>query len=473
MLSGKLSKKSTLNGTLSNTVLRGYSAYQVAVAEGFEGSEEEWINSLKGPKGDKGDTGLTGPQGPQGIPGPKGDKGEPGADGAQGPKGDKGDKGDIGATGPQGPKGDKGEPGQNGAQGIQGPKGDPGQDGAPGPQGPQGDKGADGKTPVRSVDYWTEEDKEEIINEVLAQGGTGGLSEAIIDVIELPQENINEDVFYRLLTGSLVYNGFVHNAYTCYCVDGLPSEGLSATNIDQTQGNVYFNIQDNELYGYVDDVLSYGLGVPKGWYPANVLLGALGLEYKGVIYDITESIEDSAFRFLLEYVTYQYKGQWISMKPIGWVGTGASAEVFNYFGNIASGNMSHAEGYNTVASGEISHAEGHRTNASGETSHAEGYQTNASGDRSHAEGYYTTASGRYQHVQGRCNIEDDSSVYAHIVGNGFVGKPSNAHTLDWYGNAEYQGDVIAYGCDSGQTPISLKALYDKVNALVDGNEVEF
>ena len=37
--------------------LRGHSAYQLAVDAGFAGTEEEWIESLKGDKGDKGDTG--------------------------------------------------------------------------------------------------------------------------------------------------------------------------------------------------------------------------------------------------------------------------------------------------------------------------------------------------------------------------------------------------------------------------------
>ena len=89
----------------------GDSAYQIALSTGFEGTEEEWIASLKGPKGDPGETG---PQGEQGIQGPKGD---------------------TGLTGPQG------------ETGIQGPKGDP---------------GTDGNTPVRGTDYWTEEDIAEI-----------------------------------------------------------------------------------------------------------------------------------------------------------------------------------------------------------------------------------------------------------------------------------------------------------------------
>ena len=54
----------------------GQSAYEVAVENGFVGTEEEWLEYLRqGPKGDKGDTGdtgATGPQGPQGVPGEDG-----------------------------------------------------------------------------------------------------------------------------------------------------------------------------------------------------------------------------------------------------------------------------------------------------------------------------------------------------------------------------------------------------------------
>jgi hypothetical protein len=105
-------------------------AYLVAVRNGFEGTEEEWLASLKGEKGEtgatgpkgeqgeKGDTGETGPQGPRGETGRQGEQGPQGETGSQGPKGDKGDKGDTGATGPQGPKGDKGDKGDAGEVNI-------------------------------------------------------------------------------------------------------------------------------------------------------------------------------------------------------------------------------------------------------------------------------------------------------------------------------------------------------------------
>lgn len=62
--------------------IKGKSAYEEAVSNGFQGTEEEWLESLKGPKGDKGDRGI---QGPQGLPG---ESGIQGIQGIQGPKGD-------------------------------------------------------------------------------------------------------------------------------------------------------------------------------------------------------------------------------------------------------------------------------------------------------------------------------------------------------------------------------------------------
>ena len=111
------------------------------------------------------------------------------------------------------------------------------------------------------------------------------------------------------------------------------------------------------------------------------------------------------------------------------------------FCSHATGGNSHAEGYNTVSSGNNSHAEGYESSASGGTSHAEGYKCSASKSYSHAEGYMTKASSVGQHVQGMCNIEDTANKYAHIVGNGTKTATSNAHTLDWEGNAWYAGQV--------------------------------
>lgn len=58
-LRGELADPDELNGTLDGKLIRGYSAYAIAVELGFEGTVEEWIASLKGEKGDRGNPGYT------------------------------------------------------------------------------------------------------------------------------------------------------------------------------------------------------------------------------------------------------------------------------------------------------------------------------------------------------------------------------------------------------------------------------
>ena len=148
-------------------------------------------------------------------------------------------------------------------------------------------------------------------------------------------------------------------------------------------------------------------------------------------------------------------------------------------GNTASGEGAHVEGSNVQATGNYSHGEGlngkaigvgsHKEGANGEASgnyshveglscktvsgasgaHAEGEATEAKGQYSHSEGWHTIANGRSNHAQGEYNVAnpDVSSSnprgkYAHIVGNGSSdGARSNAHTVDWNGNAWFAGDV--------------------------------
>lgn len=57
----------------------GFSAYDIAVKNGFIGTEQEWLESLKGQQG------IEGPQGPQGAQGPAGPQGP---QGEQGPAGE-------------------------------------------------------------------------------------------------------------------------------------------------------------------------------------------------------------------------------------------------------------------------------------------------------------------------------------------------------------------------------------------------
>ena len=104
---------------------------------------------------------LVGPQGPKGDIGPVGPAGADGKDGQQGPKGDKGDAftySDFTAEQLEALKGPKGDIGDTGPQGI---------------QGPQGEQGPAGYTPVRGTDYWTDADKQEIIDAVIASFTNG------------------------------------------------------------------------------------------------------------------------------------------------------------------------------------------------------------------------------------------------------------------------------------------------------------
>ena len=133
----------------------------------------------------------------------------------------------------------------------------------------------------------------------------------------------------------------------------------------------------------------------------------------------------------------------------------AQGSLIGKGGYISTGIFSFAEGFKTTASGNYSHAKGQNTEASGDETCAEGRLTVASGKTSHSEGTGTIANHLSQHVQGEYNIADNSTAaanargnYAHIVGNGTSSKKSNAHTLDWSGNAWFAGDVYV-GSTSG------------------------
>lgn len=139
-------------------------------------------------------------------------------------------------------------------------------------------------------------------------------------------------------------------------------------------------------------------------------------------------------------------------------GSGASASGQS---TKASGVAADAQGFTTIAGGERSSARGSRTYAGGFASSAEGVGNNvdintpgtagAFGYGSHVEGCMTVAKSDYQHAQGKYNIEDSSNTYAHIVGNGTSdSKRSNAHTVDWKGNAWYAGDVYVGGAGQGE-----------------------
>ena len=88
----------------------------------------------------------------------------------------------------------------------------------------------------------------------------------------------------------------------------------------------------------------------------------------------------------------------------------------------------------------------------------------AYGEYSHIEGLGTKANSDCQHVQGKYNIADTENKYAHIVGNGVNNggvddTRSNAHTIDWEGNAWFAGKIYAGGTgqdDEAAIEVALK-----------------
>ena len=131
------------NGANGEKGTDGKSAYQIAVEQGYQGSESDWLSSLKGDKGEKGNTGA---------------KGNPGQDGTDGKSAyaiavehgyeDSEEKWLLSLKGEKGDTGERGEKGNTGDRGLQGV---PGEKGEKGDAGVAGKDGTDGFSPIANV----------------------------------------------------------------------------------------------------------------------------------------------------------------------------------------------------------------------------------------------------------------------------------------------------------------------------------
>ena len=209
-----VTEETSPSASVGEDLPRGKSAYEVAVENGFSGTETEWLASLKGATGAPGANGKDGENGKTPYVGDNGNwyigaddsgkpsrgaKGEPGQDGVTPtfsiesvetgepgtdadvtmtgdapnhglkfviPRGDKGDTGAAGADGKTPYVGDngnwfvgsddtgkpsRGEKGEPGSPGARGEPGSPGARGEPGSPGAEGDKGDPGATPNLTV----------------------------------------------------------------------------------------------------------------------------------------------------------------------------------------------------------------------------------------------------------------------------------------------------------------------------------
>lgn len=133
----------------------------------------------------------------------------------------------------------------------------------------------------------------------------------------------------------------------------------------------------------------------------------------------------------------------IMLKGASNTASGTNASALGGY-NTASGDYSFTAGQSNKAIGRYSHTEGYMNEAHQNAAHAEGENTRALGYFSHSEGRGTIANATAQHAQGKYNVKDTENKYAHIVGNGKSDtERSNAHTLDWNGNAWFAESVEA------------------------------
>ena len=166
---------------------------------------------------------------------------------------------------------------------------------------------------------------------------------------------------------------------------------------------------------------------------------------------------------------------------VGKVGTGTNSVILNDTSNnkasasyslatgkgtTASGVYSEAHGCNTKAIGNYSYAHGDTSQATADYSYADGYNSIASGVCSYAQGESVLASSKNQHVFGIYNIEDKSSKYQFIVGNGNSTARSNSFTIDYNGNAWFAGNVTT---GSGKAQLATVAYVDSVAGSGSGS----
>lgn len=107
-ITGLVTALEEIEGTAGLPGEDGASAYEIAVANGFAGTEGQWLASLVGPQGAPGLPGQDGADGANGVDGHTPVKGVDYFDGEQGPPGEPGTDGAPGAPGADGQDGSDG-----------------------------------------------------------------------------------------------------------------------------------------------------------------------------------------------------------------------------------------------------------------------------------------------------------------------------------------------------------------------------
>lgn len=95
-----------------------------------------------------------------------------------------------------------------------------------GPKGDKGDQGKDGYTPVKGVDYYTNAEKQALIDEVRGAVSSGGLNRVIVET--LPTENIDDQTIYMILK----VEAFLNDYYDEYMYINNAWELIGSTRAD-------------------------------------------------------------------------------------------------------------------------------------------------------------------------------------------------------------------------------------------------
>lgn len=231
----------------------GKSAYEIAVENGFKGTEKQWLESLKGANGVDGkdfkyeDFTPEQLEALKGAQGPKGDKGD---QGIQGPQGEKGEQGE------RGPQGEQGIAGPQGAQGIQGPIGPQGERGLQGEVGPQGPAGPKGETGLPGKDGSF--DPTVLFNELLTNSKDviGAINELYRLIKNEPVEPSKNLIYYGYIPYSVT--GVLNNGYSDITLDMLKhSDSHIKTSAEKVEGKI--NIGD----GIIPEACYIVMAVPK------------------------------------------------------------------------------------------------------------------------------------------------------------------------------------------------------------------
>ena len=396
----------------------GASAYEIAVENGYTGTEAEWLTSLKGQKGERGE---------------KGEKGDTGEQGLQGIQGEKGEKGDTGAAG---------KDGMNGTDGRD---------------------GANGFSPTVIVTETstgatiTATDKNGTTTATI-KNGTSGETASWGDYTPGCEEGESAKYCTAKLvtvTGKQTWQVLPSISTVSHNALDIVPDGLFVLDLSPDVDTLKASAHTHDNKEALDSITSDKITTWDG-YSEEIQTVKNGL--------VGKKDQNSS------YITGEIFNEYKKNKATGYAShsegstTTASGNCSHSEGcdTTASGRTSHAEGYFTIASGDYSHSEGFNTTASGITSHAEGNVTTASGNHSHSEGNYTIASSSYQHVQGQFNVEDSDSKYSFIIGNGKDNNNrSNAFAIDWNGKIYIGNDTD--GVDVSALAITIAELQSQLN----------